>query len=64
MCIGHHLVSGGVETKTLIQNILSGNTEKINTNNMFVDGLLLKLNWLCFPTKMKDKQKISLQEET
>lgn len=57
MCIGHHLVSGGVETKTLIQNILSGNTEKINTNNMFVDGLLLKLNWLCFRTKMKDKQK-------
>lgn len=56
MCIGHHLVSGGVETKTLIQNILSDNTEKINTNNMFVDGLLLKLNWLCFRTKMKDKQ--------
>lgn len=61
--IGHHLVSGGVETKALIQNILSGNTEKINTNNMFVDGLLLKLNWLCFPAKTKDKQKISLQEE-
>lgn len=60
MCIGHHLVSGGVETKTLIHNILSGKTEKINTNNMFVDGLLLKLNWLCFPTKMKDKQKICL----
>lgn len=59
MCIGHHLVSG-VETKTIIQNILSGNTEKINTNNMFVDGLLLKFNWLCFPTKMMDKQKISL----
>lgn len=62
VCIGHHLVSGGVETKTLILNILSGYTEKINTNtsNMFVDGLLLKLNWLCFRTKMKDKQKISL----
>lgn len=24
---------------------------------MFVDGLLPKLNWLCFLTKMKDKQK-------
>lgn len=24
---------------------------------MFVDGLLPELNWLCFPAKMKDKQK-------